>query len=96
MSKRSKLARITLVSLVTLALATLLGRAAQEVVRGNGAGTYGNAYGMQIQWVTVLTFATLTLVAATVALAIRWWQKRDDRMIDRLLRTRRNQDSERP
>ena len=83
------MARIILVALVTVSLGILLSRAVLETMRGNGAGTYENVYGMPIHWVTVLTFSASLLAAVLVAFAIRWWQKRDDRTIDRLLRARR-------
>ena len=89
MSRKSPLGRIIFIALVTVSLGTLLSRAVLEIMRGNGAGTYENVYGMPIHWITVLTFSASLLAAAHVALAIRWWQKRDDRTIDRLLRAKR-------
>jgi hypothetical protein len=81
---------IILKVLVAVALGTLLTRAALEVWRGNGADVYQNNYGMHIHWVSVLSLAIALLVAYLVALAIRWWQRRDDRAISRLLDRRRN------
>lgn len=97
---KSKITRITLMALFAIAAAALLTRAAIEVSRGNGAGVYANAYGMQIHWVTVLTLAASFLIAFLVALPMRWWQRRDDRMMARLLdRAKddwRRQESRRP
>jgi hypothetical protein len=94
MSRKYKIVRITMGTLGALALTTLLGDAILQMMRGKGADTYENVYGMQIHWITVLSLAAAVLVAFLVALAIRWWQKRDDRTIDRLLDARRNHDSE--
>jgi hypothetical protein len=80
-----KAARLVMIPLAVLAFAALLGRALLEASRGNGAGTYENFYGMWIHWTTVLTLAGSLLVAFIVALGIRWWQRRDDRAIERLL-----------
>jgi ABC-type sulfate transport system permease component len=87
---KARLARMVLKVLVVVALGTLLTQAATEVWHGNGAGVYQNVYGMQIHWVSVLSLAAAFLVAFLVALALRWWQHRDDRTIDRLLCRRRN------
>jgi hypothetical protein len=82
---------IVLIVLVAVAWGALLGQAAIEVWRGNGAGVYQNVYGMVIHWVSVLSLSAALLVAFLVALALRWWQRRDDRAITRLL-TRRRKD----
>lgn len=92
---RVRLTRIMVGTVVTLALASLAGRALLEVARGHGGHTYANALGMQIHWVTVLALAAAMLVALVLALAMRWWQRRDDRTIDRLLKARRD-DTSRP
>jgi hypothetical protein len=80
-----KTARLVLILIVVIALASLLGRALLEVSRGNGAGVYENNYGMSIHWITVLSFATALLVAFIVAVGLRWWQSRDDRLIQSAL-----------
>ncbi len=85
-----RLAGIVLKVLVVVALGTLLAQAAIEVWRGNGAGVYQNVYGMVIHWVSVLSLSAALLVAYLAALALRWWQRRDDRAINRLLDRRRN------
>jgi hypothetical protein len=77
---------MVLVVLIVIAFVALIGRAAVEVLNGNGAATYPNAYGIQIHWITVLSFSVALLVAWCVAIVIRWWQRRDDRTIDRLLK----------
>lgn len=75
--------------LVVFALGALLGQAAIEVWRGNGADVYQNAYGMLIHWVDVLSLAAALLVAYLAALALRWWQRRDDRAVTRTLNRKR-------
>jgi len=77
-------ARLVLIVAFVLALATIIGRALIEVLRGNGAKAYENFYGMQIHWVTVLTVTASVLVAFIVAMVLRWWRLRVDRAIDRL------------
>lgn len=42
-----------------------------------------------IHWVDVLSLLAALLVAYPVALALRWWQRRDDRAITRLLLSRK-------
>ena len=85
-----RLAGIVLKVLVVVALGTLLAQAAVEVWRGHGADVYQNVYGMAIHWVSVLSLSAALLVAYLAALALRWWQRRDDRTIARLLDRRRN------
>jgi hypothetical protein len=83
-------AGIVLKLLAVVALGTVLAQAAIEVRRGNGAGVYQNVYGIVIHWVSVLSLTAVLLVAYLAALALRWWQRRDDRAISRLLDRRRN------
>lgn len=83
-----RIARATLIVLAAVALGTMFIQAAIEVWRGKGAAVYQNAYGMQIYWVTVLTIAASLVTAFVAALAMRWWQHRDDRKIERLLNRR--------
>jgi membrane protein implicated in regulation of membrane protease activity len=78
--------RAARVLLISMAFASILGSAVFQVSRGHGADTYDNVYGMHIQWVSVLILAASLLLAYAAALAIRWWQQRDDRTIDRLRR----------
>jgi hypothetical protein len=80
------------IPVITIGYASILVPAVLEVMRGNGAGIYKNVYGMQIHWLDVLTFAVALLTAFLIALALRWWQKRDDRAIDRLLARRSRHD----
>jgi hypothetical protein len=77
---------MVLVALVIIAFVALIGRAAVEVLNGNGAATYLNAYGMPIHWITVLSLSAALVMAWVVAIVLRWWQRRDDRTIDRLLK----------
>jgi hypothetical protein len=65
-----------------------------EVRRGNAGGAFQTVYGMQIQWLYVVIYAAALFVAFLVALAIRWWQRRDDRMIARLLKHKRTRDQQ--
>jgi hypothetical protein len=83
--KCPKSARLITILLVTAAFALILVHSALEVLRGNGAGIYHNVYGMGIHFIDVLSFAAAFLLALLIGLAIRWWQKRDDRTLDRLL-----------
>jgi len=77
-------AQRAMISVVVLACVGLLLRALLEVFRGHGAEVYSNAYGMWIHWTTVLTLAAALLIAFIGALGVRWWQRRDDRAIERL------------
>jgi hypothetical protein len=86
MFRKLRLARMVLVALVVMAFVALIGRASVEVLKGNGAATYSNAYGMQIHWITLLSLSAALIMAWVVAIVIRWWQRRDDRTIDRLLK----------
>lgn len=87
---KSRPLRIALVSVpVTLAFAAILGRAIFQTMRGNGAETYKNVYGMEIHWVTVITVAASLLIALCIDLVVRWWQRRDDRKMDSLFASTR-------
>jgi hypothetical protein len=74
-----KFARGVMITVVVLACTGLLLRALFEVWRGHGAEVYSNVYGLWIHWTTVLTFAAALLIAIIGGLALRWWQRRDDR-----------------
>jgi hypothetical protein len=75
------------------AVAAWLVRAALRVSEGNGAETYYTVYGMQVHWVSALSFLGALLVALLLALILRWWQRRDDRRIEQLLaQTQRTRD----
>jgi hypothetical protein len=81
--------RIVVVTVVmTIALVPLLLTAIHEVTRGHGGDAYRNVYGMPIHWVSVLTIAASLLLALLVGLVVRWWQLRDDRTVERILRRR--------
>jgi|ERR1700683_672831 Na+/proline symporter len=87
---KSRSLRIALISVpVALAFAAILGRAMFQIMKGNGAGTYKNVYGMEIHWVTVITVAASLLIAFFIGLVVRWWQRRADRKLDSLLASTR-------
>ena len=89
MANRRRIVRATVVAvLLGLAWAPLLGRAILETMRGNGATTCMSVYGMEIRWVTVLTLSAAVLLALFIALALRWWERRDDLAIGRLFSRR--------
>jgi len=89
-----KFARGAMFTVVVLACTGLLLRALLQVWRGHGAEVYSNVYGMWIHWTTVLTFAAALLIAFIGALGWRWWQRRDDRTLERLAEGTAHKDRE--
>jgi membrane protein implicated in regulation of membrane protease activity len=94
MLPKNRIARVVLIAVVAaLLFSEILGEALLQTIRGHGADTYANVYGMQIHWVTVLTLAASLLVAFVTGLIVRRWQRRDDRTIDRLLASKMKDES---
>jgi hypothetical protein len=82
--RKSIVLGIVFAAAFAVAFIAMIGQAWKAVSEGHGAETYENVYGMPIHWATVLVLSAALLLAFAVGIAVRWWQTRDVRALDRI------------
>ena len=77
-----------------LFVATFVVAAWRKTLAGHGADWYQNYRGMPVRVVDIIGLLGGAVFVVLVAFFIKWWQKRDDRLLDRLERQSRRMPTE--